>query len=410
VTRPTLHDDDSAPGASVRVYRRARIPDPVRLERYRHAPELGPRILFFSGGSALRKISRRLIAFTHNSIHLVTPFDSGGSSAALRDAFRMPAVGDLRNRLMALADQSIRGNPQVYALFAFRFPQDDDADAGRARLRRMTDGTDPMVAGVPEPMHGIVRHHLGRFRDAMPSDFDLRGAAVGNLVLVGGYLERGRSLDSVLYLFSQLVEARGTVLPVVDADLHLVADLSDGRRLVGQHRITRRDDEPSPAPVERIFLSRSTEAPTPYRPTADSVVTELIESADLICFPIGSFYTSLTATLLPAGVADAIARTEVPKVYLPNPEGTDPEEARLDLSGKLHRLITCMERSATAKVPPSTLLGYVLLDAAAPPPSRSLTGDAARHGVELVRVPLSHPTSAPLYDEGLVVDALLSLT
>ena len=66
-------------------------------------PPLGPRLVFFTGGTALRDLSRQLIHYTHNSVHLVTPFDSGGSSAALRRSFAMPAVGDIRNRLLALA-------------------------------------------------------------------------------------------------------------------------------------------------------------------------------------------------------------------------------------------------------------------------------------------------------------------
>src|SRR6056297_3502215 len=132
---------DTDPPVSVHVRRMARIPDPVRLERYRHAPELGPRLLFFSGGSALRTFSRRLVDYTHNSFHLITPFDSGGSSAALRKAFRMPAVGDLRNRLMALADQTVRGNPEIYMLFAFRFPDDEEPTALRRRLDRMVRGS-----------------------------------------------------------------------------------------------------------------------------------------------------------------------------------------------------------------------------------------------------------------------------
>ena len=56
------------------------LPDPTRVERCARLPELGPKVLFFSGGTALRDVSRRLKRYTHNSIHLITPFDSGGSS------------------------------------------------------------------------------------------------------------------------------------------------------------------------------------------------------------------------------------------------------------------------------------------------------------------------------------------
>ncbi|MFW5836578.1 MAG: 2-phospho-L-lactate transferase CofD family protein, partial [Desulfovibrionaceae bacterium] len=106
-----------------RLTREATIPDPMRLARYERIPELGPRILFFSGGTALRELSREIIRYTHNTIHLITPFDSGGSSAKLREAFHMPAVGDIRNRLMALADTSLTGNPAIFNFFAHRFPK-----------------------------------------------------------------------------------------------------------------------------------------------------------------------------------------------------------------------------------------------------------------------------------------------
>ncbi|MGE4294032.1 MAG: 2-phospho-L-lactate transferase CofD family protein, partial [Desulfovibrio sp.] len=91
----------------IRVAREVLVPDRIKLERYRQVPALGPRVLFFSGGTALRDTSAELVRYTHNSVHIITPFDSGGSSAILRKAFDMPAVGDIRNRLMALADTSL---------------------------------------------------------------------------------------------------------------------------------------------------------------------------------------------------------------------------------------------------------------------------------------------------------------
>src|SRR4051794_18824549 len=112
------------------VTRAVRFPDDLRVLRSSRAPELGPRILFLSGGSALRPLSRVLKQYTHNSVHLITAFDSGGSSAQLRHAFAMPAIGDLRNRIVALADESVRGNPQIYRLFGYRLP----ASAARAPL------------------------------------------------------------------------------------------------------------------------------------------------------------------------------------------------------------------------------------------------------------------------------------
>lgn len=392
----------------VRVSRSATIPDRIRLARYRHAPELGARVLFFSGGNALRRLSRHLVHYTHHSRHIITPFDSGGSSAHLRKAFRMPAVGDLRNRLMALADTSVLGNPQIYELFAFRFPEDEAGVDLRAWLSQMVRGSDPRVKAIPDPMRSIVMSHLRFFEEAMSSRFDLRGAAIGNLVLAGGYLNQGRKLDSVLYLFSQLVEVRGVVRPVVDRNLHLVARLRDGREIVGQHLVSGKEVPPIDSPVERVYLSRSRSKPVEHRPRLSEAVDGLIRTADLICYPMGSFYTSLVATLLPGGVSDAIASAAVPKVYVPNP-GTDPEELGMDLRDKVWTLRRYLVEGASTRVSGDRLLGLVLVDRVRSRLTKDEIRQVERLGVQVVDVPLISEHSAPLIDDGRLTEALLSL-
>ena len=393
---------------AARIHREVRVPDTVRLERQRHAPELGVRPVFFSGGSALRRFSRRLIEYTHNSVHLITPFDSGGSSAVLRKHFRMPAVGDLRNRLMALADRSVLGSPEVVRLFSYRFPTDETPALLANRMEAMVRGTDPRIRTVPEPLRDIVRSHLRSFASARPESFDLRGAAIGNLVLAGGYLEHGRQLDPVLYLFSSLVQARGRVRPVVDRSLHLVADLEDGSRIVGQHLIAAEGTAP-PSPVASVWLSRSRARPVPIRPEISRSVADLIRSADLICYPVGSFYTSVIASLLPAGVADTIAATPVPKIYIANPAG-DPEESGLSLEGKVRTLLGYLQVGAEEAPAVDQVLNVVLVD-------RTVVDVAAREiraierlGVQVMDVPLATPESTPRYGASAMVEALLSFT
>jgi len=80
-----------------------------------------------------------------------------------------------------------------------------------------------MVAPISKPMRQLIRNQLGFFRDAMPEDFDLRGASIGNLILAGGYLNNHQQLDPIIFLFSKLVEVRGTVRAMVDNDLYLGA-------------------------------------------------------------------------------------------------------------------------------------------------------------------------------------------
>ncbi len=397
-----------SPSSRVRVTRRATVPDPVRIARALHAPETGARLLFFSGGSSLRGLSQTLVRYTHHSRHVITPFDSGGSSAKLRTAFRMPAVGDLRNRLMALADTSVLGNPEIYRLFALRLPTDATNDELRARLGQMAGGRDPLVRAVPEPLRLIVRRHVTFFIEAMPAHFDLRGANVGNLVLAAGYLNQGRSLDSVLYLFSRLVEVRGVVRPVVEESLHLVAELTDGSRVVGQHALTGARATALPAPIDRLWLTRSKKSAAPYRPRISEAVDDLIRTADLICYPVGSFWTSLVATLLPDGVSDAIAATDVPRVFVPNP-APDPEEHGMGLAQKVDTLRAVLTSGASRRVATERLLQFVLVDDARSAPTRAAQRAVEKLGVEVVRVPLVTAESAPYVDPERLAEALLSL-
>jgi CofD-related protein of GAK system len=167
-------------------------------------------------------LSRKIIEYTYNSVHILTPFDSGGSSAVIREAFDMLAVGDIRNRIMALADKSVRGNPVIFDLFAYRLPKDADQAQLRQRVCNMVEGRDELVRRILNPMRQIIRSHLRLFYENMPDDFDLRGACIGNLILTGGFLGHERHIDPVVYTFSKLVEARGDVCAMSNRDLHMV--------------------------------------------------------------------------------------------------------------------------------------------------------------------------------------------
>jgi CofD-related protein of GAK system len=397
----------------IRISRTALIPDELRLARYLKAPELGPRVLFFSGGTALNPLSRELVRYTHNSIHLVTPLDSGGSSAKLREAFRMPAVGDLRSRLMALADQSVRGNPEVRELFAHRLAKSAAPEELRHSLERLVAGRDALVRRIPDPMRKIVRNYLRIFQEKMPEDFDLRGASIGNLILTAGYLTSQRRIDSVVFLFSKLAEVRGVVRPTMNRYLHLAAEMEYGETIVGQHLLTGKETPPITSRVKRVYISSGDPGGEPVRVAIREKVRNLIRQADLICFPMGSFYSSLIANLLPDGVGQAIAENDCPKVYVPN-TGTDPEQFGMTLVDNTTALLHYLRRSCVDDPPVERLLNLVLLDSrngcyASPVDPVALQ----RLGVDVLRTPLTgdNPAGSQVttLDGDRVVRALLSL-
>ena len=391
------------------VNRNIKLPDLLRISRYQKAPELGPSILFFSGGSALRQMSRVLKSYTHNSIHLVTPFDSGGSSAKLRQAFNMPAIGDLRSRLMTLADETVTGNPEVYRLFTYRFAKDASNHTLIKRLNELTAGRDSMIKDVPNPMRRLIRTQLGYFQNAMPDSFKLQGASIGNLILTGGYLNNHKHLDPIIFLFSKLVGVLGTVRAVVNDNLHLTAELKDGSRILGQHLLTGKEVAPLTSPIEHLYLVDKANPASPAKSELRKKNRKLIEQAELICYPPGSFYSSLIANFLPAGVGSAVAANTSPKLYIPN-LGRDPEQVGMSMDQTVLCLLSHLRTDAGIRCRDTRLLNFILLDSKrgdyASLPSRSLM---KKLKVRVIDTELISRNSAPYYDPKLLTAALLSL-
>lgn len=393
--------------STCRIWRRLFMPDPVRVHRYESLPEQGPKLLFFSGGSAFNKASRVLKQFTHNSIHLVTPFDSGGSSARLRAEFDMPAVGDLRSRLMALADETVMGQPDVYALFTYRFGQTERSDDLAEQLQQLVDGHHPLIEPIPNPMRALIRTQLAVTQAKISDGFDLRGASIGNLIIAGGYLNNQQQLDPIVFLFSRIVKTLGEVKTILDAPFHLGVELDDGSVILGQHRITGKEHAQLASPIKRMWLNKGLRGVVPINREIADDRRDMIESADLICYPPGSFYSSLLANLLPKGVGRAIVFNPNPKVYIPN-LGVDPEQLGLSLMDQIERLIKTVQQDLEDQDQAGEALDYLLLD------DRYDYGDVEVEalsllGVEVIRTPLIRD-KANRYDEQLIVTALLSLT
>ncbi len=391
----------------VRISRDIGIPDRIAIERYRRVPDLGPEILFFSGGTALRELSQKIVDYTHNSIHLITPFDSGGSSARIREAFNMISVGDLRNRLMALADQSIRGNPDIYELFAYRLPEEDNSLLLK-RIYEMIQGEDPLVSSIPQPMQQIICNYLRAFINKVPLDFNLSGANIGNLILTGGYLKNGRDIDTIIYIFKKLVEARGTVRPTVNRFLHLAAELEDGTMVMGQHRITGKEEQPVASPIRKLYITSSLDHPNVVSVETEDEIRNVIAGADLICYPMGSFYTSVVANLLPRGVGEAIRGNSCPKVYIPN-STVDTEQFGMSLSDSVQAILDVLADDQKES-DPRNFISFVLVDLKNGEYPMTLdTETVEKIGVSVLDVPLISPESSPFIDSGLLIQVLLSI-
>ncbi len=401
--------------AKVLLTKEVNLPDEIKLARFKKAPELGPRILFFSGGSALTEVSRSLTNYTHNSIHIITPFDSGGSSATLRKFFNMPAIGDLRSRIMALADRSLIGNIEVIELFSYRFSKEEKEENLRRELREMAEAKHALVKTLPIPVQKIICSYLLSFISCVDDNFPLRGASLGNIILTSCYVSLERQVDSVMYLFSQLVGAKGKVFPVTDSYAHLAVELEDKTCICGQAKFTGKEKNAINSPIKKMWLCPQLEDGECYKSegkiqpscsiSATKGTIELIKEAELICYPMGSFYSSLIANLLPRGVVEAICENPCPKVFIPS-KGHDPELFGYDMNKQVNTLVEYLLKGCKTK-DVSRALNFLVLDSKSYKEKILLDKSASK--VEQVLYPLSKRNDDTHFCPDSLIKVLLSL-
>jgi len=217
--------------------------------------EKAPHVVAFGGGTGLSTLLRGLKKVTSNLTAVVTVMDDGGSSGRLRSELDVLPPGDVRNCILALAEDEWR----IERFFQHRFC-----------------GT---------------------------SDFD--GHSLGNLLLVGMEQVTG-GFDRAIEEMCSILDVRGRVLPATLAKTHLVAQMADGEWVEGESRITA-----DPRRIKRIELSA--QSVDPY-----NRVLEAIADADLILLGPGSLFTSLIPNLLVEGIAVAIEEAAAEKLLVAN--------------------------------------------------------------------------------------------
>ncbi|MBU2603913.1 MAG: uridine diphosphate-N-acetylglucosamine-binding protein YvcK [Actinobacteria bacterium] len=213
-----------------------------------------PRVVAIGGGSGLSALLRGLKRLTPHLTAIVTVADDGGSSGRLRAELGVLPPGDIRNCLVALADDE----SLLSALFSYRFK-----------------------AGA------------------------LAGHSFGNLFLAA-LTEVTGDFDRAIKESSKVLAIRGTVLPSTTSDVRLHALLSDGRHLVGESLIGR-----SPVSVQRVWLE-------PEGAVALPLALERIAQADIVVLGPGSLFTSVVPNLLAGGLIEALAAADAPIVYVAN--------------------------------------------------------------------------------------------
>lgn len=354
-------------------------------------------IVFFSGGSALASTAREMASRNWPATYLITTFDSGGSTQELRRVFNMPAVGDLRNRLLASANTRLV-TPATLSFLNQRI----NAAPGKAALAlgNLLDGADWQQFSSGD----AIREDLEFFLAEMPPAFNAENASMGNLALAGAYLRAGRKLEAALNRYSAILHVTGRIMAAAHGCLHLGAELQDGSELIGQHILNKQLCQP----VKRIFLTTMTPWESgrhdEVRPLCTEAAVEAIRKADVICYSMGSFYSSILVNLLAKGVGTAIANSKGIKIFIPN-TGVDPELQGLDIAGQAEAIISTLRNDRKQ----GDFVDIALVDSRSGdyPPGENIRERLCSMGVETVSAPIVQ--GAGRHDPEALLAALDSL-
>ena len=210
---------------------------PARSRGARVSPRRQLRIVCLGGGTGLSTLLRGIKLTGAQVTAIVTLTDDGGSSGRLRRDLAMPPPGDIRNCLIALAeDESL--------------------------------------------MNRLFRHRFDRG--------ELAGHAFGNIFLAA-LTEVVGSFDAAVAEVGRVLAVEGSVVPATTHPAALLAEMDDGRFVAGETAVA--GDRHG---VRRLFLS-------PADAVANPQALAAVERADLIVLGPGSLFTSTLPPLLVPG-------------------------------------------------------------------------------------------------------------
>jgi len=217
------------------------------------------RLVAMGGGSGAGRVLLAARPYFADLTAVIAVTDTGRSTGIARRLVDMPAPGDVRSTLAALAQ-----NPDsIFArLFQYRFET-----------------------------------------QTLP---DLDGMAVGNLLIAALY-QMTNDFPQAVRIAGEMLHSMAQVLPVSGANVQLCAELEDGTHTVGELAVRG----VGKAPIRRLYLSDP--QATAYPPVLDA-----IRHADVVVIGPGSFFTSVLSTLLFAGMREALRETRGTVVFVCN--------------------------------------------------------------------------------------------
>ncbi|HEV2991821.1 MAG TPA: 2-phospho-L-lactate transferase CofD family protein, partial [Candidatus Angelobacter sp.] len=296
------------------------------------------RIVLFSGGSASNALAVRLESLEAEIVHVIAVFDNGGSTGELRriSPWPMPAIGDIRNRLTALAASATASQCAVKELFDVRFSAGKSAKQLREQLNSYTNPDHHALAELPFDVQTEILQALAFSVKVLPQDFSLHDLSLGNLLIFGRMLQTGDYLESITWA-QRLLHIKSQVLPVTLDSVHLGALCEGGQWIRGQSALTD-ETYTLPGKVERIcFLEHESTHAFAATAVLCPAVVHALETADAFVVGFGSFLTSILPHFAVRGVGAAFSTRRIPKFFLCNPT-VDKETVQFTVGSMLETI------------------------------------------------------------------------
>ena len=213
-------------------------------------------VVVIGGGTGLSVMLRGLKQISGIKLSaIVTVADDGGSTGRIRRQFHIPAMGDIRNVMCAMAEEETI----FTSLMNFRF-----------------DGEESDVGG----------HNLG------------------NLILTALTQTTGSFMEAIS-TFSKFLNVKGDIIPSSLEVLTLFAMMDDGTIVRGESNIPEFNNR-----IEKVFYDRK------IPPTKEAL--QAIHEADIIVYGIGSLYTSILPNVIVDGIVEQLKANPVKKIYFCN--------------------------------------------------------------------------------------------
>ena len=212
------------------------------------------KVVVLGGGTGMSSLLRGLKEFPVDITAVVSVCDDGKSTGRLRREFNIPAVGDIRKVLVSLSETE----PLVEQLLNYRFN----------------------------------------------TTSDLNGHTVGNLLLTAMGNMTGNMSDGIEAI-SKILNLHGKILPLTEDNVTLVAKMTDGEIVEGEHNITECGKK-----IKKVYYLE--------KPKINYAVLDEIRKSDLVILSMGSIYTSIIPNLLCKEIVDLLEEIDTPIMYTCN--------------------------------------------------------------------------------------------